>query len=80
MRASRTGDARLRAGLPGGWTAADKTGAGAHGTTNDVGVLYAPDGRPWVVAAYITASSATSDTRNATLAGVAAAVVALERA
>ena len=34
----------MRAGLPPGWTSADKTGGGAYGTTNDVGVAYAPDG------------------------------------
>ena len=35
----------LRAGLPAGWTSADKTGGGAYGSTNDVGVVYGPDGR-----------------------------------
>lgn len=37
----------MRAGLPeGGWTSADKTGSGGdYGSTNDVGVAYAPDGQ-----------------------------------
>ncbi len=35
----------LRAGLPAGWTSADKSGGGGYGTTNDVGIAYAPDGR-----------------------------------
>jgi beta-lactamase class A len=34
----------LRAGLPTGWTSADKTGSGDYGSTNDVGVAYGPDG------------------------------------
>ena len=34
----------LRAGLPDGWTSADKSGGGGYGTTNDVGIAYAPDG------------------------------------
>lgn len=34
----------LRAGLPAGWTSADKSGAGGYGTTNDIGIAYAPDG------------------------------------
>jgi beta-lactamase class A len=35
----------MRAGLPTGWSSADKTGGGAYGTTNDVGIAYAPDGQ-----------------------------------
>lgn len=35
----------MRAGLPTGWTSADKTGGGGYGTTNDVGVAIAPDGQ-----------------------------------
>ena len=33
----------MRAGLPQGWTTADKTGNGDYGSTNDVGVAYGPD-------------------------------------
>ena len=43
MRGNQTSS--LRAGLPAGWTSADKTGGGAYGSTNDVGVVYGPDGR-----------------------------------
>jgi beta-lactamase class A len=43
MRGNQTSS--LRAGLPEGWTSADKTGGGAYGSTNDVGVVYGPDGR-----------------------------------
>jgi beta-lactamase class A len=35
----------MRAGLPEGWTTADKTGNGDYGSTNDVGIAYGPDGR-----------------------------------
>jgi beta-lactamase class A len=31
--------------LPPQWTSADKTGSGDYGSTNDVGVVYGPDGR-----------------------------------
>ena len=34
----------MRAGLPPGWTSADKTGSGDYGSTNDVGIAYGPDG------------------------------------
>lgn len=48
-----TGGERLRAGLPGNWTVADKTGAGAYGTNNDVAVAW-PPGRPPLVIAVLT--------------------------
>jgi beta-lactamase class A len=35
----------MRAGLPAGYTSADKTGSGDYGTTNDVGVAYGPAGQ-----------------------------------
>lgn len=43
MRATETSS--MRAGLPPGWTSADKTGSGGYGTTNDVGVAFGPAGR-----------------------------------
>jgi beta-lactamase class A len=43
MRANETSS--MRAGLPPGWTTADKTGSGDYGSTNDVGVAYGPDGQ-----------------------------------
>lgn len=39
-----TGDKRIRAGLPPGWTIADKTGSGDYGSANDLGVAFGPDG------------------------------------
>jgi beta-lactamase class A len=43
MRGTTTSS--MRAGLQPGWTTADKTGSGAYGSTNDVGIVYGPDGR-----------------------------------
>lgn len=39
-----TGDTRIRAGLPPGWTVADKTGAADYASTNDLGVAFGPNG------------------------------------
>ena len=44
MRTIVTGDKRIRAGLPPGWTLADKTGSGDYGSTNDIGVAFGPAG------------------------------------
>lgn len=43
MRANETSS--VRAGLPPGWTTADKTGSGDYGSTNDVGLAYDPADR-----------------------------------
>jgi beta-lactamase class A len=55
MRANETSS--LRAGLPPGWTSADKTGSGGYGSTNDVGVAYGPQGQR-VLLAIMTRSRA----------------------
>ena len=79
LRANRTGDARLRAGLPPGWQAGDRTGTGPNGTSNDVGLLWPPGGSPLLVAAYLTEGAADMATRDAALADVGAAVAAAWR-
>ena len=73
MVSNRTGEARLRAGLPreGGWRVGDKTGSGELGTTNDVAVLWPPGGRPPViVCVYLTETSASFEDRNAAVAEI----------
>jgi beta-lactamase class A len=55
MRANQTSS--MRAGLPPGWTSADKTGGGDYGTTNDVGIASGPDGQR-VLLAIMTRSRA----------------------
>lgn len=49
-----TSGKRFRAGLPADWTVADKTGGGAYGTGNDVGIAWTPDGHPIVLAVLTT--------------------------
>lgn len=75
MLAATTGAKRLKAGLPAGWTIADRTGAASDkndgGTSNDIAVVWPPGGRaPLLVTAYLTRSSASFEARNATLAQV----------
>ena len=71
---NKTGDTRLRARLPKDWRVGDKTGAGEHGTTNDVGLFWPPDRDPAIVCAYLTTSPGSPEQRNATLAAVGEAV------
>ena len=72
----KTGDAKIRAGLPKSWRVGDKTGSGGHGSSNDVAVIW-PEGRPPViVASYLTETTGTDDQRNAAHAAVGRAVAA----
>lgn len=71
---NRTGDARLRAGVPDGWRVADKTGTGEHGSTNDIGVLWPQDRAPILVTVYLTQTSAPAPAREAAIAEVARAI------
>ncbi|MER5871419.1 class A beta-lactamase [Streptomyces sp. NPDC002044] len=54
LLANTTSTERFRAGLPADWVLADKTGGGAYGTNNDVGVAWPPLGAAPVVMAVLT--------------------------
>jgi len=56
MTASRTGLDRVRAGIPRGWQAGDKTGTGENGAVNDLVIAYPPGRRPIFVAVYMSES------------------------
>lgn len=54
MIGARTGEHTIRAGLPAGWTVANRTGTGSHGTRNDVAVLWPDNGSGPIVLAMLT--------------------------
>ena len=54
MEANQTGLDKLRATLPAGWRAADKTGNNGENTMNDIAVIWPAGKKPIIVAAYIT--------------------------
>jgi beta-lactamase class A len=54
MEGNQTGLDKLRASLPAGWRAADKTGNNGENTMNDIAVLWPAGRKPIIVAAYIT--------------------------
>ncbi|HYO75599.1 MAG TPA: serine hydrolase, partial [Thermoanaerobaculia bacterium] len=72
---SPTGERKLRAAAPKGWTVAHKSGM-MPATSNDVGVLTSPDGRTNIAIA-IFAKGATSDfvTVDSDIAAVTRAVL-----
>jgi beta-lactamase class A len=68
--ANKTGDKKLRAGLPAGWQVGDKTGGGGHGTNNDIGVLWPPGRAPVLVTSFLTQTSADLGVRDRAIAEV----------
>ena len=75
MLANTTSGAKFRAVVPAGWKVADKTGSGDHGTNNDIGILWTPDGKPIVVTSYLTETTISTEARNAIHADVAHAII-----
>jgi beta-lactamase class A len=75
--ANKTGDKKLRAGLPPGWRAGDKTGSGGHGSNNDIAVLWPPGRAPVLVTCYLTQTSADFGVRDRAIAEVGRLVVGL---
>lgn len=71
-----TGYAKLRAGLPKAWRVGDKTGSGAHGTSNDIAVVWPLGRAPLIITAYLTQTDQPEDKRNATFAAIGRAVAA----
>jgi len=76
LEANITGLDRLRAKLPAGWRAADKTGSNGEHTTNDIAVFWPPGKSPVIVTAYITQCPGPESKRNSMLAQIGRLVMA----
>ncbi|WP_428246487.1 class A beta-lactamase [Ferrovibrio sp.] len=74
--ANRTGDAKLRAGLPKSWRIGDKTGGGDFGTMNDIALIWPPGSKPVIASLYMTETKASFDVRNAAFAEIGRALAA----
>lgn len=66
--ANKTGEKRLRAGLPASWRIGDKTGTGGNGSANDIAVAWPPGRAPVFVTAYYTGSTISDEARSAVIA------------
>jgi len=71
MIANKTGDKRLRAGVPPGWPVGDKTGSGDHAATNDIAIIWPPGRQPIIAAVYFAESPEPAEARNAIFADIA---------
>lgn len=70
LGSNKTGDQKLRAGVPKDWRVGDKTGAGANNASNDVAVIWPPERPPLIVTLYYTDSHASAEQVNALMADV----------
>jgi len=70
MEGATTGLGRLRAGLPPGWRAGDKTGNGANGAANDIAIAWPPDRPPILIASYVSGAEVDDAARHAAHAAV----------
>lgn len=76
----KTGDGKLRAGLPKRWRIGEKTGGGANGTSNDVAALWPPIRDAVIVSVFTTGSTASPEARNAAIAAIGKALAEKIRA
>lgn len=76
LKNNTTGAQRIRAGVAKNWVVADKTGSGAYGTTNDIGIIYPPNCQPLVISVYFTQFTKNASYDEAVIANVTKAVVA----
>lgn len=75
--ACKTGQRRIRGGLPAGWTAGDKTGSAGR-KTNDVAVIWPPQRPPLIVTAfYDEGHGETAEARGAVLMEIGRIAVTL---
>lgn len=75
MEGANTGLRRLRAGMPPGWRAGDKTGNGANGAANDIAIAWPPGGAPILIASYISGTEVGDAARHSAHATVGRIVV-----
>ena len=71
LKTSVPGADRLRAGVPAGWTFGHKTGTGARGAVNDVGIAWPPGRAPIVIASFQSGGTASPAAHAAAHAAVA---------
>ncbi|MGV8881365.1 MAG: serine hydrolase [Rhodoglobus sp.] len=69
------GDTLIPAALPDGWSAGDRTGGGAHGTRNDIAIVYPPGGQPISIAILSSKTEADANYDEALIADAARIVL-----
>lgn len=76
MAGTTKGAATIRAGVPTGWSVADKTGTGSYGVRNDVGIVTPPGRAPIVLVVMTSRSRADAKPVDALVAAATKVTVA----
>jgi beta-lactamase class A len=76
MIATSTGNDRIRAAAPEDWIVGDKTGTGANGATNDVGIMWPPTQDAFFISVYYTEGKLDQARRNRVIADATRVAVA----
>lgn len=74
MIGCRTGDKRLRAGLPRSWRVGDKTGTSGNGQANDMAIAWPPSRKPILIACYLDAPGIAPEKADRAIASVGSLV------
>lgn len=70
MVEGKTGDARLRAGMPSGWLIGEKTGTNGVGNANDIGIAWPADRGAVIAVAYTWLPKASKAQRDQVIAEI----------
>ncbi|MEO3755511.1 class A beta-lactamase [Streptomyces sp. B6B3] len=76
METNTTGETLVRAGLPDGWTVADKSGTAGYGGRNNIAVVWPDDGGDPIVMAVLSSRDQAGAERDDALIAEAATVIA----
>lgn len=76
MTGNATGSELIAAGLDAGWSVADKSGAGAYGTRNDIALVWPPSGSPIVLVIMSNRPTEDAEYDNALIARATEAALA----
>lgn len=75
LKENTTGDKRIRAGTPIGFTVGDKTGSGSYGIANDIALIWGPQCKPIVLSIYTVRAQKDAPSRDDIVASTAALVL-----
>lgn len=74
MRNNTTGYNRIRAGVPLGWSVADKTGSGSYGIANDIGIVWSPACKPIILSIFTVSHQSNTKPNDEVIAKVTRAL------
>ena len=75
MKDNTTGYQRIRAGVPLGWSVADKTGSGRYGIANDIGIVWSPSCKPIILSLFTISATQNAKPNDRVIADITEALL-----